>query len=153
MAVSDLESKVEAAFVSVLSGSATLTGLGLTFLRGVESEEQVLPCVVCHCQGGTEEPQNYGNYFQDVSIWIKTKLTKADPSNPTEDRTAAHRALVAPVRDLLSTDDLAAQLSDAVSDFYVFDPVVNGSTQNTVEGDTAKTLKQFKVYCCSADIT
>jgi hypothetical protein len=152
-AVSNIEAKVEEAFRYFLSNHADLSGLGLNFFTGVEDEDQALPCVVAHAMSATEEPQGFGNYFVDVAVWIKTKLHQADPSNPNEDRKAAHNTNVAAVRDVLSTDDLASQLSATQADFYVFDPVVGGATQHGVDGTTAKTLKQFKVYCCPTDIT
>jgi hypothetical protein len=153
MGVSNIEAKVEEAFKSFLSNHADLADLGLNYFTGVDDENQALPCVVAHAMSSTEEPQNSGNSFVDVAVWVKTKLHQANPSNPTEDRIAAHNVLVSAVRDVLSTDDLALQLSATQVDFYVYDPVVSGASQNGVDGTTAKNLKQFRVYCCPMDIT
>lgn len=149
----NLEGKLEQAFKAFLDADSTIADAGLTVFTGVDHEELVLPCIVCHCQGGEETPMDTGNHMMMVFIHVKTKLDASDPDNPTEDRTAKHNTNVQTLRTALNIDDLAAQLSALVDDFYAFHPVITGPTQNDVDGRMARTTKQYQVYCCAADLS
>ncbi len=139
-----LKTLVENSFADLLANGVGLPA-GVTILTGEEDDEQVRPCIVCHCAGGNEEPLGTGNQMMDVEIIIKGQV-EDDPD------LIGHDALVKFANDILKTDDLAAELSVFAPSYFVFPPVNDAGQTSGVQGRAATHTQRFTVYCCESDL-
>lgn len=151
-----LEGKVEKAFHDLIS--STLVPVeegaeGWQHFTGLENELQSKQCTYSQCMGGPEEPLNSGNQMMEVEVGVRTKLAAEDPNAPTEDRALVHNQNVRAVQAVLRIDNLAAVLTELVEDFYCYHPIVPGRTRQDVDGDFARTVFPFKVYCMASTAT
>jgi hypothetical protein len=143
-----LKQKLEAAFASVIS--VIVLPVDVSIYTGEDTEEQVRPCIVCRANGGgQEEPQASGNRMMDVEIIIKSQADE----NDTGDALELHSALVGLIELNLKTDTLATDLSAAIADFYVFDPVIDSGQENNIQGRAFVDVQKFKVYACASDVS
>lgn len=143
-----LKQKLEAAFATVISAIALPVDVNI--YTGEDTEEQVRPCIVCRAfGGGQEEPQASGNRMMDVEIIIKSQADE----NDTGDALELHSALVQLIELNLKTDTLATDLSAAIADFYVFDPVIDSGQDNSIQGRAFVDVQKFKVYACGSDVS
>lgn len=147
---SDVLSKLEAALAALIS-ALTLDGargtepVSVAVRTGLEDDEALLPRVTCQAEEATEEAvKDTGN--DRVRAWVHIH------SHSGDETLAVHRARVATVIDALRMDDIAAQLTAAVDDFYCFDVQFIGP-QHDPSGNTFHTALELSVVCCPSDLT
>lgn len=133
---------------SIENGFATLVtaavGATAEVFTGYEDETQTHPCVVCVANSATEEPQESGNFFIEISVSVKGQID----DDPNLDN---HETLLSLVNNALLVDDLAAQLSVA-SGASVFHPVIDDGQSSAAQGRSIVSVQKFKVYGCSAGV-
>jgi hypothetical protein len=146
----DLLSKLEAALKSLVDALA-LTGtrgstanVAVGVLTGLDDDAVSLPKIVCHAEDTTEEVVRHtGNFRVRCHLHIY--------SHSADETLAVHRNRVARVIDAIHMDNIAAQLSAAVADFYVFDAHFMGPSADP-EGNAFHTDLEFTVVCCASDL-
>lgn len=146
MSASQLDEKVEEAFVAVL----TAAGIpGVNLYRGHDDAVKTLDSAVAHCVGGPEYPRDTGNRKTKVELEIRSG---ADALTDGEDAKARHAANSGAIIDAVKTDTIAADLTAAISAFHVFD-VREIDFESGVRDRTFFTRIIFQVYCCGATVT
>lgn len=139
-----LKTLVENSFADLLANDIALPA-GVTILTGEDDDEQIRPCIVCHCSGGPEEPLGTGNRMMDVEIIVKGQV-EDDPD------LLGHDALVKFMNDTLKIDELASELSSFAPSYFVFPPVNDAGQTSNVNGRAAVHVQRFTVYCCESDL-
>lgn len=104
----DIPQKLEAATKAILDAEETVAQC----YTGLSSDEKIMPRVIITAQSGDEMPQGSGNFKLQLSVSI---LSNADETTIEE-----HRTLCASILGVMMEDDIASQLSSAVSDFHCF---------------------------------
>jgi hypothetical protein len=140
MAYSDITCKLEAA-LKVVADSVGLSGV--TVNTGVEEEGLALPYIICAADGSQEEILGTGIFRCTGRV---TVASSADDST-----LASHRANVSAVFDAFMDSDIAATLSTAVDDFYVY-KVMPGAMPSTTENRQLKNSLEMEIVCCASDI-
>jgi hypothetical protein len=150
MASIDYLSKTEEALASVVTG-LSLTGtrggdaVDVATLTGLDDDAATIPAVVCIAQSAPSEiVLHTGNREVPFSIEIRTNLN--------DETLAVHRARVATVADSIYRDDIAATLSAAVSEYYVFDVRSDGGLTEEINGETVTTSIRGIAVCCCSDL-
>jgi hypothetical protein len=145
----DLLSKLEAALASLVS-ALSLTGtrgtesVSLTVNTGLDDDAAALPRATCHADDTTEEAvQDTGNFRIRAFVHVHT--------HSGDESLAVHRTRVATIQDAIMQDDIAAQLSAAVADFYCFEARFVGP-QADPDGDAFHTALELSVVCCASDL-
>lgn len=138
-----LKNKIESAFETVLT--ATPLTSGVSVFLGVIDEEQLRPCVVINCDGGTEDPLGSGNRWMNVTVTVKSQV-EDDAGLVT------HHALISSVDSRIKIDELAADLSSTSASFHVFDPAQDTGQTSSIIGRAAVHEQRFMIYCCENDL-
>lgn len=145
----DILSKLEAALASVVS-ALTLSGtrgtetVSVAVRTGLDDDAAVLPRVTCQAEESSEEVvKDTGNDRVRCMVHVHT--------HSGDESLATHRERVATVCDALRMDDIAAQLSASVADFYCFDVQFIGP-QHDPAGNTFHTALEFSAVCCPCDL-
>lgn len=145
----DLLGKLEAALAAVVS-ALTLNGtrgtetVSVAVRTGMDDDSASLPRITCHAiESGEEAVKDSGNDRVRALVHVH--------SHSGDETLAIHRERVATVLDAIRMDDIAAQLSSAVSDFYCFDVQFVGP-QHDVADNTFHTALEFSVVCCPSDL-
>lgn len=112
-----------------------------------EGEEQarLLPCCICICQTATSESTHFsGNWVADATVEVRTKAWETTESQ--------HHDIAAEVLEYLSTDEIADNLSSAMTDFTAFQvvPVEQGWT---ITSNTWISRYRFTIKCCGSEIS
>ncbi len=117
--MSEHAEKIESAFVAVLAGQTWPADFDTDLiLPGESDEDKTGQCVLCVADDADQEdPPNTGNKWNTVKIELRTPIKKKTAS---VDELARHKAAAAVLETICLADDLATQLSAAVSDFTVF---------------------------------
>lgn len=169
-----LKAKIELAFTTVLKQSAELpeafiirlpevAGIqGYRIYEGHSSEVKKAPYVICAAMiGAMEEPLGSGNRFFDVTVSVhgQSEMPEAEgidaDGNATGDPVPtpkAQRANAEAIFGILKVDGLAQLLSDAITGFYVFEPVTDEGEDPELSGRQFVDSLKFRIYCCGTDI-
>lgn len=103
-----------------------------------------LPAVICVCQDAEVEDINGPNWRCRLSVSVRTSA-----SDNSED---THHAQAAEVYNLLTTDEIANDLSAALADFTCFQ--INPTSQRWIlDGDVWDSAVEFEAYCVGSDIS
>jgi len=147
---SDVLSKLEAALASLtsalsLTGTLGTAAVSVAVRTGLDDDESLLPRVTCQAEESTEEAvRDTGN--DRIKAWVHVH------SHAEDETLATHRARVATVQDAIRMDDIAAQLTAAVSDFHCFDVQFIGP-QHDPDGNTFHTALELSAVCCPSDLS
>lgn len=133
--------KVEDAFESLLTAAAIS---GLNIYKGLDGAERELPSATISASIANEE-LGTGCYFVDVSVMIESDADAATPE-------AAHNTRAEAVRDVVLVDNLASQLSAAVSDFYAYHPAIEQQVAYEPVGRRFQTAYGWRILCCEDDL-
>lgn len=168
-----LKAKIETAFTTVLKASAELPDAFKITMAGVDgvqdyriyeghsSKIKQAPYVVCEARAGSdEEPLGSGNRFFDVVISIHGQAETSEEDGLDDEGNSvtpvpspeAQRANAEAIFSILKEDDLPELLSDAVEDFYVFDPVTDTGEDPSLSGRQFVDSLMLRIYCCGTDI-
>ena len=148
-----LRTKVERAFATVVSQIEGFPTDTVNVYKGADFSTHQVPCVVCWCKGGPEQPQGSGNRTMAVTIIVKANAIQDRKGDGSDlDPLAGLEGLSDLVFDGLKQDDLADRLTAAVPDFSVFDPVVDtGFDPDLADVAFLETLS-LQIYCCATKL-
>lgn len=134
--------KAEDAVATRIS-TATLPGSPVIH-KGGGTGDEILPKIIVVAESATErEPRFNRNYSVTVGVHI---VTSAD------DATRSDRiALAGAVADILSTDDLASDLSGDVVDFKVFSAMMEKHSQAVIERTHVYSI-ELLLACAGDDV-
>jgi hypothetical protein len=144
MAYNDLNHKLEEAMKSLVDALALD---GVTVNTGATQSEMEAPYVLCSAPGGGSTPEN----LKDTGIYVHEATVIVSSSLDDVADMATHRARVASVFDTFRDDAIATSLSDAVSDFHVYDVDFISSDMEEEERKVTNTLG-MEIVCCASDI-
>jgi len=130
----DMPQKLELSIKTVLDAE----GSTAQCFAGLSADDKVTPRAIITAQSGDEMPQGSGNYKLQVSV---TVISNADDTTIEE-----HRALCVTLLGTLMEDDIASQLSSAVSDFHCFG-FSNRGCRESVEDRAWVTEFTSDFYC------
>lgn len=141
----DILEKTEAAMQSVVDALALS---GVASLTGSDDATKSTPCVISiaeSCDG--EQPQFSGNHTVHCRVTVVTQAADF-PGLST------HRARAATVFDAFSNDGLAASMSAAVTDYYVYPSslTVGGYSKDNTETQFQDSIL-FDIYACGRDLS
>lgn len=145
----DLASKFEAALKSVVD-ALSLTdsaSAAVPCFTGLDDDNHATPCVVVKCDPGQEEVPDSG--VDRVTCFVKVYTRMGGDKGET---LAQHRTRTATVFDAMRQDNLAATLSAAVSDFYVYDIWKTNETPDQTEKCLVNIL-QLEAVGCASDLS
>lgn len=116
---------------------------------GKRSGDKDVPSVGCGAARATEDPPDTGNFWVETEIILKTMArVDADAVDPKTSSEALSTALWT----ALETDDLAAQLSTAITDFTCIGVGEDKEFEEEEDGDCWKETLKLKLYCCASDL-
>lgn len=145
---SDIENKVEHAFVRHLNGISSLIP-GVTMHAAVDKADLSLPHIVVQTQSAEEYPLFTGNYKVECVIEIS--------SNAPETSNSTHASRVSRVREEIANDWVGASLGSHVADFTVHSAGVSswgvymGSAERTQEDDRFIHRIPVTIFCRPSD--
>ena len=138
----ELPTKLETALVAVVNAVGLV---GVAVSGGMSSATLSRPSVVCHVSDSAVEE------IKDTAIFrFKAGIIVRSSPDDGLDITVA-KARVGQIADAFLDSSIAATLSAAVSDFYVYDVSYSGWQHGTDERDWSTTL-EIEVLCCGTDI-
>lgn len=155
----DLAEKGEAALQAVIREAGTGIDALQVFTSFSDDGETMGPaCVSINCVGGLEDGHGSGNERLSFSIKLKSAADRVETDGELEDPgapKARHRLLLAKLVDVLKQppDELAADLTDAVEDFTVFDSIVfrRGALRTENRKFVSELMVEFS--CAPSDVS
>ena len=130
--------------VSSATRAGVSSAVALTVLKGIGEDDKAVPSITVAALSGQESPQFSGNFILTFTADIKSN---ADETTLTDHRTLCDAALVP-----LMSDDTAAQLSAAASDFAVIG-ITNRQSNERIEDRSWITSLTFEAYCAGVALT
>jgi len=107
---------------------------------GLDNDIQTLPILKIHSSRGEEKPVGSGNYMVTVTMDLQTNA-----DDTTEEQ---HENLCEMLFNMISTDDIGAQISNQDEDLTVYDPTINRRISSRVTDDSWISSLEFECYAC-----
>lgn len=102
-------------------------------------------------ESAIEDGHNSGNYRMTVRVSVETNLDQ-DEVEVGGDEDNDHMLLSGAVFDALCDDELAEELSVAVSDFHVFDSIVRSFGRRAIEHRKATSEMTLEMSCVPSEL-
>jgi predicted PilT family ATPase len=147
-----LDTKAENAVRQVIVNAAT-TIPDAQILTSFEGNDTVVAphSVIINCVGGIEDGHNSGN--ERLSITIKVKSSLDYSASTDQDPALVHQVFAGRVWDAIKSTTLAADMSAAVGDFYVFDSIQRRRGRTRVENRKAISEMLIEFTAAATDMT